>query len=130
MKSATARPRWSVPNDIGALTRSRPRGSDLQARHREIGFLEIGQDGDAALVIGLPVLGRAGAAGGADQKLRAELLLQLDHVFAHGRARQAQLPRRGREAAVLHHPGEGPDAGQLVHGVGPEIVLKSETQTP
>ena len=26
MNSATADPRWSVPNDIGALTRNRPRG--------------------------------------------------------------------------------------------------------
>ena len=97
----------------------------LQPRHREVGLLEIGQYGDAALVIGLAVLGRAGAARGADEKLDAEFLLELDHVFAHRRAGQPQFPGGGRKAAVLHHPGEGPDAGQLVH-VSPRSPPRGE----
>jgi hypothetical protein len=94
----------------------------LQPRHRAVGLLKVRQDSDAALVIGLAVLGRAGAAGGAQQKLSAQLLLQLDHVFAHRRAGEPHFPGRGREAAVLHHPGEGRDAGQLVHDRLPMIV--------
>ena len=102
----------------------------LQPRHRTIGFFQVGEDGDAALVIRLPVLGRAGAARGADEQLHPEVSFEIDHVFAYGRARQAQLPRRSGKAAVLHHSREGLDAGQLVHSAsrrGSAIVLKSST---
>jgi hypothetical protein len=95
-----------VPNDI----------LGLQARGREIGVFQVGENRKAALVIGLAVLGRGHAAGGAGKKLRPELLLQLHDVFAHGRAGQAQIPGSCGEAIVLHHLGEGADAGQLVHG--------------
>ena len=59
----------------------------LQARHREIGFLQIGEDRGATLEIGLAVLGRRGAAGGTEQQLDPEILLEVDDVFAHRRAR-------------------------------------------
>ena len=55
----------------------------LQTRNGKVGFFEIGEDGEAALVIGLPVLGRAGAARRADEQLHPERLLEIDHVFAH-----------------------------------------------
>ena len=56
----------------------------LRSRRREIGFLQVGQDGKAALVIGLTVLGRGHAARGAGKKLHPKLLLQLDDVLAYG----------------------------------------------
>ena len=56
----------------------------LRSRRREIGFLQVGQNRKAALVIGLTVLGRGHAAGGAGKELDPKLLLQLDDVLAHG----------------------------------------------
>jgi hypothetical protein len=56
----------------------------LRSRRREIGFLQVGQDRKAALVICLTVLGRRHAARGAGKELDPKLLLQLDDVLAHG----------------------------------------------
>ena len=58
-------------------------GLRLQTRNGKVGFFQVGEDGDAALVISLPVLGRTGAAGRADEQLHPEGLLEIDDVFAH-----------------------------------------------
>jgi hypothetical protein len=72
--------------------RKSPRGSET--RHREIGFLEVGQDRHRALVIGAAVFGGHGASGRPVEELNPELLLEIDHVLAHRRARE---PERARD---------------------------------
>jgi hypothetical protein len=86
MKSAMAGPRCSRTERHRRVDAQHAARLGLQPRHRKIGFFQVGEDGDAALVIRLPVLGRAGAARGADEQLHPEVALQIDHIFAHGRA--------------------------------------------
>src|SRR4051812_14568869 len=62
----------------GALKLSR---LSLEPSDRKVSLLQAGQDFDTAFVISLPILGRAGATGRSNQKLRAEFLLQVDHIF-------------------------------------------------
>jgi hypothetical protein len=72
------------------------------------------------------------------QQLDAEVVLEVDDVFAHSRARQMQLAGGGSKAAVLHDLGEGLDAGELVHRAfllagrrsSQTTVLELATQTP
>jgi hypothetical protein len=66
---------------------------DLQAADEEIGLLKIGQYGEAALVVGLPILGRAGAARRAVEELHTEIRLEVDDIFADRGAGQPQLAR-------------------------------------
>ena len=67
--------------------------------NRGIGMLDFGQHPRAALVIARPLVGQVEAARGAVDEPNAEPRLQARQPPAdHGR-RQAQFPRRRREAA-------------------------------
>ena len=53
MKSAMAGPRCSVPERHRRVDAQHAARLGLQPRHRTIGFFQVGEDGDAALVIRL-----------------------------------------------------------------------------
>ena len=84
MKSATARCKMQRAERHRSVHAQQPPHLALQACSREVGLLQLGQDGQTLLVIGQTVLGRGHAAGGAGEKLHPKLLLQLDHVLAQG----------------------------------------------
>ena len=74
MKSAMAAPEMQRTERHGCVDAQHAAGLGLQTRNRKIGFFQVGEDGDAALVVSLPVLGRAGAARRADEQLHPERL--------------------------------------------------------
>src|SRR3546814_10312157 len=55
----------------------------------------------------------------------AEMGLQLGNLLGDRRLREAKPPRRGREAARLHHRAEGPHRAQPIHLI--LIVHQSRT---
>ncbi|MGF6227202.1 hypothetical protein QFZ27_001157 [Inquilinus ginsengisoli] len=66
----------------------------LGAGEGGLGLLDIGQDRQAALVIGLAVQSRADLPGGPLQQPHAQPRLQLLDPLGGGRARQAEILRR------------------------------------
>ncbi len=90
-------------------------GLVVQARDLQLGFLHLGQDGDAALVVGEARLGGRDAPRGAVEQAGAERPLQLHDRLADGRAGQAQAPAGLGEAARRHHLGERVHGVELVH---------------
>ncbi len=91
--------------------------SRLQVAGGLLGFLEIGQDPRAALIIGAADFREAKLAGGAVQQARPKPLLQrLDVLADH--AGGVMKPRRSAgKASALHHLGEDPHALEAVHGI-------------
>jgi len=90
-------------------------GLVVQARDLRFRLLHFGQNGEAALVVGKPGFGRRDAAGGAVEQAGAEIGFQLGDRFADGRARDAKLSRRFREARRSDDLRESVHRGKLVH---------------
>jgi hypothetical protein len=80
-----------MPNDIGAETRSRPRGSDCSCATAASALLDALDGAVARLEERRPRLGEREPASGAMQEPRAQALLQARDVLAHHRARDAQV---------------------------------------
>src|SRR6476660_3117871 len=97
-------------------------GLRLQTRNGKVGFFQVGEDGDAALVISLPVLGRTGAAGRADKQL-----LPAERDSRNSRAAAAKLPCCTTLVKALMLVSLSISARPVR---APGIVLKSETETP
>ena len=83
----------------------------VQARDLHLGFLDAGQNIDAALVVGQPRLCRADAPRRPVQKSRAEQLLELHHALADSRTGEA------RGAARLGVTSECDDLHKCIHGI-------------
>src|SRR5260370_1084666 len=80
-----------------------------------LGFLEIGQQPRAALVIGAASLGEADLARRAVQQPCSQPLLQFLHMLANHAGGHAE-PRRGAgEAGGLHPLGQDPHIVEAIH---------------
>jgi len=107
MKSAMARPRCSVPNDIGAFTRRISSRLGFAGRvHRKIGFFEVGKNRGAAFVVSFgPFLGRAGrfASCGQEAGCRGPATRSMTYLLTAetGEAASPGLRRRNCRAARL-----------------------------
>ena len=75
-KSASAGARWATPKESGAVSRIGPAIWVTASATTSSRRLELGEDVGGARIIGLADLGRLGAARGAGQQPRAELLLE------------------------------------------------------
>ena len=92
-----------------------PRWRRLHRRHQSIGLAGIVQHPAGAIVIGQANLGGAHPAGGPVQQAGTETGFERGDMFRNGRFRNTHLLRRVREAALVHHRGEGLHFGQTVH---------------
>ena len=101
----------------GRADAQRARGRGLQRPERLLGLAQLVQDARDLLVVARARLGQAHAPRGAIQQARRDVGLEFGDVLADGGGRQAELPRRGGEAALLHHLPEYPQRGQMVHGL-------------
>src|SRR5262249_49977683 len=88
--------------DDAAHLRAQPEAA-LELAHRAPGVRE--QE--------LARLGRVGPLADALEQRQAELPLELTHLHADRRLRQAQLARRPGEAPVARHRGEGHEVREL-----------------
>ncbi len=93
----------------------------LQRARDIVGLLDIGEDLDAAVVIGATDLGHADLARRAVEQASAQALLQrLDVIAHHGRGHVELAPGGGKPAAVDDADERG-EAGQAIHG--PRLLL-------
>src|SRR5690606_34804380 len=107
----------NVPGSIDAdQPRDRPAGSS-------IGILEIGQDGNAAMVVGFALGGRLDVARRALQQPGAEPLLQCLDRGSRDRSRNAAIGRCSAEAAPFHDADEKVERSEPVHS----IILSRKT---
>ncbi|GCC47396.1 hypothetical protein chiPu_0031598, partial [Chiloscyllium punctatum] len=98
-------------------------GVDAQraARHRlqcagdVVGLLDVGEDMDAAVVIGLADLGEADLARGAVEQSGTEAIFQRLHVVAHHCRGHVELAAGRGEAAGINDPDERGQTGQAIH---------------
>ena len=74
---------------------------------------EIGEDGGGARIIGLADVGRLGAARGAGQQARAELLLEPGDAAREDRLGEPHPLGGAGEGAGLDHPHEGEDVDEV-----------------
>ncbi len=87
----------------------------LGAAKRGLRLLDVGDQRQAALMIGLAVQRRADLTRGPLQQTHPKTRLKLFHRVRHRRARQAEILRRQRKTAPLHHPREHPHRVEPVH---------------
>src|SRR6266853_6834185 len=80
-----------------------------------LGFLEIGQQPHAALVISAASLGQADLARRAVQQPRPQPFLEFLHMLTDHAGRNAEPRRSAGEAAALHHLGEDPQVVEAIH---------------
>jgi hypothetical protein len=89
----------------------------LDAGKGTLGILDIGENGDAAPVIGFAIQCRADMARGALEQAHAEPFFNLFHRVGHGRAWQAEVVGRQRKALPVDNTGENPHGIKSVHGL-------------
>ena len=87
----------------------------MQRARGPLGFVEIGEDAPALFVEGAAGGSDADAPRGAVKQARAETLLELEHVFAGGGARQTKLVRGAREAAGINDGGKNSCVFKAIH---------------
>ena len=116
---------WAAANSASAgreiaRRRTKRRGQpdrpgDLGHRlgHHLLRRLELGEDVGGARIIGLADVGRLGAARGAGEQPRAELLLEPGDAAGQDRLGQAHPLGGAGEGAGLDHPDEGEDVDQV-----------------
>ena len=83
----------------------------LQGAGDVVGLFQIGQDLDAAVVIGLADFGGADLACGAVEQPRAQPLFQRLNMIAHHGGRHVELTSCGRKSAAVDDPDERGQAG-------------------
>ena len=89
--------------------------TDGQRAHRRLCLVQLGHHSGAPFEITGAGIRQRQAAGGADQKLGFEPVLQLLHAFGDDRFGDAESAGGGHEAAALDHANEHANPGQLVH---------------
>ncbi len=76
----------------------------LRAAERAFRFLDVVENGEAALMVGLAIQGRPHRPGGALEQAHAKAPLKALDRLSHGGAGHAAVVGRQGEAAPLHHP--------------------------
>ncbi len=89
--------------------------SHLVARQCRFGILDLGKDSFGALIVDLAFQRRRDVAGGPLQQADADPFFELLDRRGRGRARNAEVGRRGAEALPLHHPDQQAHAVEFVH---------------
>ncbi|MNI43486.1 hypothetical protein D3C73_978160 [compost metagenome] len=100
---------------LGAVNVDPHEACGLRSGESGFGVLHIGNQIDAAAVVGLAVQGRADMARRTLEQTHAEPGLQPLHCVGDGRAGQAQVFGRLGEAASLHDPGEDAHRIEPIH---------------
>src|SRR6266403_6218760 len=120
VKSAIAGASCRMPKRRG-IDAQLPARSRVRVAYGLLGFLEIGQQPRAALVIGAARLGEADLARRAVQQPRSQPFLEFLHMLADHAGGNAEPRRCAGEAGALHHLGKDPHIVEPVHRVLPII---------
>jgi hypothetical protein len=119
---------WT-PKDIGTVIRSEPWGSAWSWWIERSASSASLDDPAAALVEDLADLGQAHAAGGPDEELGAEALLEGGELAADRGLGEAETAGGGREAAGLDQLGEH-DHGRDGRKFGLLLMRNDHIQKP
>src|SRR4030095_9222800 len=92
-----------------------PARNDRRGGDRLFGFVEIGEELNAALMERPPAFGERQAPRGAGEKARTEMGFELGDVPRHCRRRHAEAVGGAGEAALLHDLGENGTPQKGVH---------------
>ncbi len=93
--------------------------SGHRAARPAIGVLEVGEDGDAATIIGIALDGRLDMARRALQQPRPQPLLERLDRGGRDRPRDAAVRRGRAEAAAIDDADEEAEGGEAIHAIIP-----------
>ena len=111
-RPAPARDSWT-PKESGAGQADRPGDLGDRLGDHLLRGLELGEDVGGTGIIGLADVGRLGAARGAGEQARAELLLEPGDAARQDRLGQAHPFGGAGEGAGFHDPDEGEDVDEV-----------------